>query len=134
MSIAGAAIDSSAKPSDFRWMFTFCFLGLALGSAWLSVALPLSVAFAAVFLFAGPHNWFELRYALERLPARTGKLRSFFIVSGLGVVGLTGAYAALPFLLVRWAGLGLRDLDLEYRISVLDCAAGLDEVAHQSEI
>ena len=106
MSAVGAAVDSPTQPSDFRWAFAGGFLSLAIGAAWLSVALPISVAFAAVFLFAGPHNWFELRYALGRLPARPGKLRGFFVVSGLGVVGLSGAYAALPFLMDRWEGLG----------------------------
>ena len=37
-----------------------------------------------MFLFAGPHNWFEARYALGRLPARAGKLWGFFAVSARG--------------------------------------------------
>ncbi len=105
MSVAGASTDSPSHTSHPSWMFASGFAVLVIGSAWLSVALPISVAFAAVFLFAGPHNWFELRYALGRLPARTGKLRGFFVVSGLGIVGLSGAYAALPFLMARWGGL-----------------------------
>jgi hypothetical protein len=73
------------------------FVALAAGAAALSGALPVEFAFATVFLFAGPHNWFEARYALGRLPARTGKLWGFFVVSAVGIVGLTAAYAALPF-------------------------------------
>ncbi len=99
MTAIAATIESPAQSRPARWAFALCFVGLAIGAAWLSVALPISVAFAAVFLFAGPHNWFELRYALGRLPARTGKLRSFFVVSGLGVLGLSAAYAALPLLM-----------------------------------
>jgi hypothetical protein len=55
------------------------------------------VSIAAVFLFAGPHNWFEARYILGRLPARTGKLWAFFLVSFVGIVGLTAWFAALPW-------------------------------------
>ncbi|MFM8274755.1 MAG: hypothetical protein ACKODX_20825 [Gemmata sp.] len=73
------------------------FGALAAGAAALSGALPVSFAFATVFLFAGPHNWFEARYALGRLPARTGKLWGFFVVSAVGIVGLTAGYAVLPF-------------------------------------
>lgn len=72
------------------------FVALAVGAAVLSGLLPVAFAFATVFLFAGPHNWFEARYALGRLPARTGKLWGFFLVSALGIVGLSAAYAALP--------------------------------------
>lgn len=101
MSTHAATLDAPALSPPPRRGFAVCFVVLALGAAWLSVALPISVAFVAVFLFAGPHNWFELRYALGRLPARTGRLRGFFVISGLGVVGLSGAYATLPFLMSR---------------------------------
>lgn len=105
MSTAGAAAQDPPRSGDFRGLFVLGFLGLTISSAWLSIALPLSVAFAGVFLFAGPHNWFELRYALGRLPARAGRLRGFFVASGLGIVGLAGAYAALPYLRIPWRGL-----------------------------
>ena len=59
---------------------------------------PVGVSVAAVFLFAGPHNWFEARYILGRLPARAGKLWPFFLVSVAGVVGLTAWFALLPWL------------------------------------
>jgi hypothetical protein len=59
--------------------------------------LPLQVSIVTVFLFAGPHNWFELRYFLMRLPVRFGKSRNFFLTAfaGLGVLTLT--YVSLPF-------------------------------------
>lgn len=57
---------------------------------------PVKFSLATVFLFAGPHKWFEARYALGRLPARAGKLWGFFAASALGVVGLAVAYAAVP--------------------------------------
>jgi hypothetical protein len=60
--------------------------------------LPLQVSIVTVFLFAGPHNWFELRYFLMRLPVRFGKSRNFFLTAfaGLGVLTLT--YVSLPFI------------------------------------
>ena len=60
--------------------------------------LPLQVSIVTLFLFAGPHNWFELRYFLMRLPVRFGRSRNFFLIAfaGLGVLTLT--YVALPFL------------------------------------
>jgi len=58
--------------------------------------IPVVFSIATVFLFAGPHNWFEARYILGRLPARTGKLFGFFAFSFLGIVGLTLAFALIP--------------------------------------
>ncbi len=57
---------------------------------------PISFSIWIVFLFAGPHNWFEARYMLGRLPARTGKLLPFFLVSILGIGLLTTLYALAP--------------------------------------
>ncbi len=68
-------------------------VGLAAGYA------PVGFSLAMVFVFAGPHNWLEVRYILGRLPARAGKLWGFFALSVSGIVGLTGAFAALPWLL-----------------------------------
>jgi hypothetical protein len=71
-----------------------CTVSSAVFASWL----PLQVSVVTVFLFAGPHNWFELRYFLTRLPARFGKSRSFFVTAftGIGVLSLT--YFALPLL------------------------------------
>ena len=68
--------------------------------------LPLQVSIATVFLFAGPHNWFELRYFLMRLPARFGRSRNFFIVAFSGIFLLTLAYISLPALYYAnvWTG------------------------------
>jgi hypothetical protein len=74
------------------------FVALAVVAAVVCGLFPVGVSVAAVFLFAGPHNWFEARYILGRLPARTGKLWAFFLVSFVGIVGLTAWFAALPWL------------------------------------
>ena len=75
-------------------------------SAGLASWLPLQLSIVSVFLFAGPHNWFEARYFLMRLPARFGRSRNFFIVAFAGIGGLTLAYVSLPALYYTgtWSG------------------------------
>ncbi len=78
--------------------FAVGFASLAVAAAVVCGLAPVWVSVSAVFLFAGPHNWFEARYILGRLPARAGKLLPFFLVSFVGIVGLTAWFAALPWL------------------------------------
>ena len=80
-------------------------------SAALASWLPLQVSIVTVFLFAGPHNWFELRYFLMRLPARFGRSRNFFAVAFAGIFLLTIAYISLPALYYAnvWSGANFRD-------------------------
>ncbi len=79
-------------------------------SACLSAAmaswLPLQMSIASVFLFAGPHNWFEARYFLMRLPARFGRSRNFFVVAFAGIFLLSLSYLSLPALYYAnlWSG------------------------------
>jgi hypothetical protein len=75
-------------------------------SAALASWLPLQISILTVFLFAGPHNWFELRYFLMRLPARFGRSRNFFAVAFAGIFLLTAAYLAMPALYYAnlWSG------------------------------
>lgn len=77
--------------------FAAGFAGLAALAALAAGALPVGVSVGAVALFAGPHNWLEARYVLGRLPARVGKLRSFFVLSATGIAGLTLGFAALAW-------------------------------------
>jgi hypothetical protein len=81
-------------------------IGAALASAALASWLPLQVSIVTVFLFAGPHNWFELRYFLMRLPARFGRSRNFFAVAFGGISLLTFTYVSLPALYYwnLWSG------------------------------
>ena len=71
-----------------------CVVGAAVLASWL----PLQVSIATVFLFAGPHNWFEFRYFLMRLPVRFGRSRNFFTVAFAGLAILTASYISLPLL------------------------------------
>lgn len=86
------------------------FATVLIASACLCAALaswlPLQLSIASVFLFAGPHNWFEARYFLMRLPARFGRSRNFFIVAFAGIGLLTLAYVSLPALYYAniWSG------------------------------
>ena len=73
-------------------MLGVCALGSALFASWL----PLPVSIVTVFLFAGPHNWFEFRYFLMRLPVRFGKSRNFFLTAFTGIGVLTVTYLLLP--------------------------------------
>jgi hypothetical protein len=76
--------------------FAAALAAIAVAAAILSGWAPIAFSIATVFLFAGPHNWFEARYILGRLPARAGKLWSFFTLSLVGIVGLTAAFAYIP--------------------------------------
>jgi hypothetical protein len=87
---------------------TFAAVVLAGGmiSAALASWLPLQMSIVTVFLFAGPHNWFEARYFLMRLPARFGRSRNFFMLAFAGIGVLTAAYISLPALYYArlWSG------------------------------
>jgi hypothetical protein len=87
----GAAAPASASPAAFG---AACACVLACAAALAGLA-PLWLSVATVFLFAGPHNWAELRYFITRMPARLGRSRGFFALAAAGVAGLTAAYAAL---------------------------------------
>jgi hypothetical protein len=75
-------------------------------SALLASWVPLQFSIASVFLFAGPHNWFEFRYFLMRLPVRFGRSRNFFVVAFAGIGFLTLTYLSLPALYYAglWSG------------------------------
>lgn len=79
-------------------LFAASVVACACLSAALASWLPLQVSIMTVFLFAGPHNWFEFRYFLMRLPVRFGKSRNFFIAAFAGIGLLTAGYVALPLL------------------------------------
>ena len=94
-----------------RWrvsakVFAAILVASACASAALATWLPLQMSIATVFLFAGPHNWFEARYFLMRLPARFGRSRNFFAVAFAGIFLLTLGYISLPALYYAnlWSG------------------------------
>ena len=87
-------------------VFAGAIVGCVLTAAVFASWLPLQVSIVTVFLFAGPHNWFELRYFLMRLPARFGRSRNFFVTAFAGLGVLTVTYVSLPFLYehASWSG------------------------------
>jgi hypothetical protein len=97
-------------PTDHARLSVRLFAAILVASTCLSAVLaswlPLQVSIVTVFLFAGPHNWFELRYFLMRLPARFGHSRNFFAVAFAGIFMLTVAYLAMPALYYAnlWSG------------------------------
>jgi hypothetical protein len=101
---------SGTRPTDRVRVSVGLFAVVLIASACLSAIfaswLPLQVSVATVFLFAGPHNWFEARYFLMRLPARFGRSRNFFAVAFAGIFILTVAYVSLPLLYYAnlWSG------------------------------
>ena len=88
----------AANPELSLRVFAGILIACACLSAFLASWLPLQLSVLTVFLFAGPHNWFELRYFLMRLPVRFGKSRNFFLTAFVGIGFLTIAYVALPVL------------------------------------
>ena len=78
----------------FGAIVLLCIVASAAFASWL----PLQVSIVTVFLFAGPHNWFELRYFLMRLPVRFGRSRNFFLTAFAGLGVLTLSYVSLPLI------------------------------------
>ena len=99
--------DASVTRQPQR-IFVVALLTCVAGSALFSSWLPLQVSIVTVFLFAGPHNWFELRYFLQRLPVRFGQSRNFFVTAFVGLGLLTVAYVSLPlvFSIGSWSEQG----------------------------
>ena len=81
-----------------RHLFAAATVTLATGEAFLAGCGPLGFSIVTVFLFAGPHNWIELRYFMARMPGRWGRLRGYFLLSFAGILGLTASFAVLPWL------------------------------------
>jgi len=86
---------ASAAP---RFAFASLCLAVTLASCLLAGWTPIWFSIATVFLFAGPHNWLEARYMLSRMPGRWGPLRTYFLTGIGGVLLLSAANAAIPYL------------------------------------
>jgi len=89
---------ATVKPKSTALEFSAFSLTLVCVAALLAFCAPIGFSIATVFLFAGPHNWIELRYFLSRLPARFGKLKTFFAISFTGLLLLLASYGALTYL------------------------------------
>ena len=91
----GQRTDAGIAPQH---LFAVVTLALMAGCALLAGWAPLGFSIVTVFLFAGPHNWIELRYFMARMPGRWGRLRPYFLFSFAGILGLTASFAALSWL------------------------------------
>src|SRR5437763_4870471 len=65
-------------------------------AAMLAAFFPVALSIAAVFLFAGPHNWFEARYLIARMPVRWTGQRGFFLLALSGIAGLSATFSFIP--------------------------------------
>lgn len=83
------------RRADSARVFLLSALLLLVASGILCSLSPVWFSLAIVFLFAGPHNWFEFRYFLAKTPSALGPLRWFFVAAVAGVAVLAGAYLAL---------------------------------------
>lgn len=101
MSVVRISSEASiANDTTARWLFAGV-LGLVVGLSFLmSSFAPIVFSIVTVFLFAGPHNWFEGRYMISRMPAKWGPLAGYFVFGIVGVILLTGMFASLPL----WMG------------------------------
>src|ERR671918_500755 len=84
--------STSARTGVSEKTFAAILIGSALVSAAFASWVPLTASIVTVFLFAGPHNWFELRYFVMRLPVRFGRSRNFFLTAFVGIGILTLVY------------------------------------------
>ncbi|MDX1563857.1 MAG: hypothetical protein R3236_00560 [Phycisphaeraceae bacterium] len=85
------ALGTAVSPNRRSGTPLFALLGILLlaGSAAMAGWMPIGFAIGTVFLFAGPHNWFEVRYFLSRMPARWGSRRVYFSLGLAGVILLS---------------------------------------------
>ncbi len=99
--MSATAIDTVAPPTapPHGLAFGVCALAFVIAMAAIAGFLPIQFSIVSVFLCAGPHNWVEARYFMSRLPARWGRLRSFFVLGFAGVLLLTAGFAGLPYAL-----------------------------------
>jgi hypothetical protein len=94
-----SADDRLTAHFDARRWFAQAIGCVVLLSFVLASFAPVGFSIATVFLFAGPHNWFEGRYMISRMPAKWGPLAGYFLFGIGGVILLTGAFAALPLVM-----------------------------------
>jgi hypothetical protein len=59
----------------------------------LAARFPVQLSIAAVFLFAGPHNWMEARYFVARMPVRWYRQRPFFLIAIAGIAALSATFS-----------------------------------------
>lgn len=98
LNVIWRSLPARSYPTAGAATFVAALITWASLCALLAMWLPLRASVITVFLFAGPHNWFELRYFLLRLPVRFGKSRAFFVTAFSGIAFLTLTYISLPLI------------------------------------
>ncbi len=101
--MATVALDKHREPSHKgTWLFAASFVAIAVVACLLAGWAPLGFSIVTVFLFAGPHNWIEVRYFMSRMPGRWGRLWVYYTVGIGGVVLLALTSLLLPSLASSW--------------------------------
>ncbi len=103
MATSTITAESRSQPRAVAGWFVGCALSVVALACMLAGWTPITFSIVTVFLFAGPHNWLEIRYFMTRMPPRWGKLRPYFILGLGGVPLLVATSIALPFVI---GGLG----------------------------
>lgn len=78
------------------WVFGAALIAVGIVSCLLAGWAPIGFSIATVFLFAGPHNWIEARYFMQKMPARWGKLRVYYLIGIGGILLLATSSLLLP--------------------------------------
>lgn len=97
MSASVVHLETRSRASAAVWLFAGAAMLVASVACLLAGWTPVAFSIATVFLFAGPHNWLEARYLMTRMPARWGRLRSYFLLAMAGAPLLTAALTGLPW-------------------------------------
>jgi hypothetical protein len=85
-------------PQEEKLRFFLITALIVTGCAAFCAMAPIALSIATVFLFAGPHNWIELRYFLSRLPARFGSLKGYFLTGMGGAAAIAVAFPVIAYL------------------------------------
>lgn len=88
-------------------VFLMAFIAACALGAVLIGSFPLQLSIITIFLFAGPHNFMELRYFVARMPVRWGRSRTYYLVGIGGVLVLASAYLTLYFASGNWLWSGV---------------------------
>ncbi len=98
-SIAQRAVSLRSDQTQVIWWPVLLCLAIVISAATYAGLAPISCSIVTVCLFAGPHNWTEVRYLLTRMPGRWGALRGYFLTGIIGTVTLSLGFVALPYLI-----------------------------------
>lgn len=111
--------DASSTKFNVESAFAPVCAGFILSSALLAALCPIWLSIGSLFLFAGPHNFLELRYFLSRCPSRLSKMRAYFCVSLIGGPLLAVAYSLFALRIIMNVSLAPAQFQVFWNITFL---------------